>query len=204
VTLLGPPLYDRGSGCTGTSTLDCFLDYIPNGASTVIRFATRVSGSGTQTLSATATADRESDPSDNTATLTIQVGTSTPPPPPPPALPLPVLKQVNSRTLSAVRHTASETVDGSFTTNESLKLSLSVTPYRSTRKLTLLKTTRLGTARAQRASTALKGSVARAGTVSFHVVLGKTAVVKGHTYVVHIAATNAKGKSTSLAIRFRA
>ena len=45
MTLLGPPAYERGSGCTGSQKVDCFLDYIPNGASTKVVFAVRVSGS---------------------------------------------------------------------------------------------------------------------------------------------------------------
>ena len=44
VTLLGPPYYERGSGCTGTQVLDCYLDYISNGTSTVVKFSTKVSG----------------------------------------------------------------------------------------------------------------------------------------------------------------
>jgi hypothetical protein len=55
LTLLGPPYFERGSGCTGTQTLDCYLDYVPNGTSTAIKFAVRVDGSGQQSVKATAT-----------------------------------------------------------------------------------------------------------------------------------------------------
>ena len=79
LTLLGPPYYERGSGCTGVSELDCFLDFIPNGETTKVRFDVRASAPGTLTITARATADRDSDPSDNAATLTLQV--ATPPPP---------------------------------------------------------------------------------------------------------------------------
>jgi hypothetical protein len=204
LTLLGPPLYDRGSGCTGATTIDCSLDYLPNGGSTVVRFATRVSGSGAQTLTATASADRDSDPSNNTASVTIQVGTPTTLPPPPPPLPAPVLKQVDARTLSGVRRAAGETVDGKFTTNEPLHLTLSVTRLGSSRRLAVLKGTRVSGVTARAPGTVLKSSVARAGTVAFHVVLRSGALVRGKTYVVHIAATNARGKTTALGIRFRA
>ncbi len=74
MTLLGPPAYDRGSGCTGAQRLDCFLDYVPNGVATRVLFSVRVAGTGAQTLTATAGADRDSDPSDNAASLTFQVG----------------------------------------------------------------------------------------------------------------------------------
>jgi len=73
MTLLGPPAFDRGSGCSGSQRIDCNLDYIPNGASTKVVFAVKVSGSGAQQVTATATSDRENNPADNTATLTLQV-----------------------------------------------------------------------------------------------------------------------------------
>jgi Ca2+-binding RTX toxin-like protein len=82
MTLLGAPYFERGSGCTGTQQLDCFLDYVPNGDSTKVVFDIRVDGSGAQSLTATASADRDSDPSNNASTLTLQVGTPTAPPPP--------------------------------------------------------------------------------------------------------------------------
>jgi hypothetical protein len=81
MTLLGPPAYDRGSGCTGTQKIDCYLDYIPNDGSTKVVFAVRVSGSGAQQITATASSDRESNAADNTATLTLQVTTPTTPTP---------------------------------------------------------------------------------------------------------------------------
>jgi Ca2+-binding RTX toxin-like protein len=84
MTLLGPPAYDRGSGCTGTQKIDCYLDYVPNGATTKVLFAVRVSGSGAQTLDAVASADREANPADNHAAITITVQATSPPPPPPP------------------------------------------------------------------------------------------------------------------------
>jgi glucose/arabinose dehydrogenase len=76
MTLLGPPAYDRGSGCTGTQTIDCFLDYIPNGAATQVWFAVRVSGSGAQTLSAVASADRDANLADNTSSIILTVTTT--------------------------------------------------------------------------------------------------------------------------------
>ena len=80
MTLLGPPAYERGSGCTGSQKVDCFLDYIPNGASTKVVFAVRVSGSGAQSITATASSDRENNPADNAVTLALQIA-ATPLPP---------------------------------------------------------------------------------------------------------------------------
>lgn len=73
MTLLGAPVYERGSGCIGTDPIDCFLDSVPNGTSTHVRFAVRATGSGPYSLTATVTADRDSDAADNTATLSLQV-----------------------------------------------------------------------------------------------------------------------------------
>ncbi len=79
LTLLGPPYYERGSGCTGAPDLDCFLDYIPNGVTTKVRFDVRSTSPGTEAITARASADRDSNPSDNEATLTLEV--ASPPPP---------------------------------------------------------------------------------------------------------------------------
>jgi hypothetical protein len=40
--LLGAPAYTRGSGCTGTTRLDCFLDYLTPEMSTSVRFGVRI------------------------------------------------------------------------------------------------------------------------------------------------------------------
>jgi Ca2+-binding RTX toxin-like protein len=71
--LVTAPYYERGSGCVGAQRIDCFLDYIPNGAATRIAFELRTLSAGAQTLSATASADRDSDGSDNAASLTLTV-----------------------------------------------------------------------------------------------------------------------------------
>ena len=87
ITLLGAPFYERGSGCTGTVAIDCFLDYIPNGETTRVILEVRATTAGDQAISATASADRDSNPADNTTTLTLHVGTTTVTTPftPPPA-----------------------------------------------------------------------------------------------------------------------
>lgn len=72
-TLLGPPAYDRGSGCSGTQTIDCYLDYIPNGGSSKLVFAVRFDNAGSDVVGVTATADRDSDASNNSASATVLV-----------------------------------------------------------------------------------------------------------------------------------
>ena len=71
VTLLGPPYFERGSGCTGTQTVDCNLDYIPSGTSTTIKFAVRVDASGPQSIQATAGSAADANAADNTAAVVL-------------------------------------------------------------------------------------------------------------------------------------
>jgi hypothetical protein len=42
VELLGPPAYDRGSGCTGTTTIVCHPGYLAPGATASVRFGTKI------------------------------------------------------------------------------------------------------------------------------------------------------------------
>jgi Ca2+-binding RTX toxin-like protein len=73
VTLLGAPYVELGSGCSGAPSLDCFLDYIPNGVATKVVLEVHVASPGTQAVTATARAAGETDTSDNSAVLTLQV-----------------------------------------------------------------------------------------------------------------------------------
>ena len=208
VTLLGPPYYSAAPAARATQVLDCYLDYISNGTSTVVKFSTKVSGSGAQLLTATVTSDRESDPSDNTATETIQVGGGTPNPPPPapkPSLAAPLLKEVKARMLSGIRHGRTELVDGSFTANERLKLKMSVTPHAATRNIQLLKGTRFaGVSTRAATTTAITRSITGGGTFTFRAVIARATLTAGKLYAIHIAGKNARGKTASLIIAFRA
>lgn len=73
--LVGPPFYERGSGCTGSSTIVCDLDFLAGRNSTLIRFSVQVTQSGAQTITATATsAEPDAHPGDNVATYTVSLG----------------------------------------------------------------------------------------------------------------------------------
>ena len=50
--LVGPPAYDRGSGCLGSVTLDCNLDYLPGNTATLMRFSINVGAAGTKAVTA--------------------------------------------------------------------------------------------------------------------------------------------------------
>ena len=72
--LLGAPAYDRGSGCTGTRTLVCYLDYLPGRATTVVRFTIDVGGAGEKAVSAQLALNVwEPDTANNAAGLTLRV-----------------------------------------------------------------------------------------------------------------------------------
>ena len=51
-TLLGAPAVDRGSGCTGTAQLNCYLDFLAPTATTVVRFSINVGGAGGKVITA--------------------------------------------------------------------------------------------------------------------------------------------------------
>ena len=72
--LLGPPFYQRGSGCTGTHPVVCKLDFLAGESSTLIRFSVQVNRPGPQTMSATASsAGPDANPDDNTASYTVNL-----------------------------------------------------------------------------------------------------------------------------------
>jgi len=73
--LQGPPFYELGSGCTGTSTLRCNLGSLAAASSTLIRFGVLVNEGGPQTLTATVSSSNpDANPSDNSSSITINLG----------------------------------------------------------------------------------------------------------------------------------
>jgi hypothetical protein len=50
--LLGAPAVDRGSGCTGTTQLSCYLEFLPPAATTVVRFSINVGAVGGKVVTA--------------------------------------------------------------------------------------------------------------------------------------------------------
>ena len=73
--LIGPPSFDRGFGCTGSQTVNCFLDFIPPGVSATVRFGLRTT-SGVARLTARASSfEVDAHPADNIAFFTMRLGT---------------------------------------------------------------------------------------------------------------------------------
>ncbi len=72
--LLGAPYYERGSGCTGTSTLVCNLDFLEGGTLTLVRLGVRITEltPGEQTL--TASVSSQGVAAYRHASFTVRVG----------------------------------------------------------------------------------------------------------------------------------
>ena len=80
--LTGPPAYDRGSGCTGTTTLDCNLNFLAASDSSLTRFSINVGAGGAKTVTARLTMNMpDPNPADNTASLAFEVKAPTTAPP---------------------------------------------------------------------------------------------------------------------------
>ena len=90
VTLLGPPAFDTGSGCTGTSTLSCNLDYVAPAVTSTLRFSINVGAPGAKQISASTTlAGIDPNLANNAATYAFTVAPQAPILPP--TVPKPVL-----------------------------------------------------------------------------------------------------------------
>lgn len=74
LALVGPPGYERGSGCTSAATIVCRLDFLNANAPTHVWFSVRALATGSQSVTATiASREPDTNPGDNTAAVTIDV-----------------------------------------------------------------------------------------------------------------------------------
>jgi uncharacterized repeat protein (TIGR01451 family) len=72
--LLAPPFYERGSGCTGTSTISCNLDFLAGNATTLIRFQVTDTATDAETMVTSVTsAELDVNPHNNAAALTVDL-----------------------------------------------------------------------------------------------------------------------------------
>jgi hypothetical protein len=197
---------NRGPGCTGTTTVTCNLDFLSGSLVATVNIVTTATASGSLVATASlTTTPGDANTANNSATVTTVVTTPVVTPPPPPPLKDPVLKLLGTRTLlAAARHPTTESVAARFSTNERLRLSMNVTRLRSTTKLTILKGSRLDGSVAGSGRTTFTAAVGQGGKYALNTILTRKKLVKGATYVIHLTATNANGKKTTLAIRFKA
>lgn len=72
--LLGPPSYERGSGCRGTSTISCNLDFLLPEMSTPIHLGVRIAADAGPTETLVAEAASAGHASSHTAKFVVQVG----------------------------------------------------------------------------------------------------------------------------------
>ena len=78
LALVGPPYYERGSGCAGSGTIVCDLDFLAPSAPTRIRFSVRATAAGEQRIAAAITSrETDANAADNSAAATIAI--SSPP-----------------------------------------------------------------------------------------------------------------------------
>lgn len=74
LALVGPPHYERGSGCAGSTTIVCDLDFLVPNAPTRIRFSVRATAAGEQRITAGITSrETDANAADNSASATIAV-----------------------------------------------------------------------------------------------------------------------------------
>ena len=190
---------DRGSGCTGTTTLTCDLGVLSGTLVATVQVVTQVTQAGTLVATASmTTTPGDSNTANNSASSSITVQPKVVPPP------NPVLKRIGTAPLKGLRHVKTETVDARFSTNEGLRLTATVTPIRSTRKLTMLANSKLAGTVATSSRLTLHGTAAHTGRYAVHVVLNRKGLIHGHTYLIHLSATNTAGKHTTLTLRFTA
>ena len=73
-TLVGPPAYDRGSGCVGTTTLMCNVDFLPPSTSAVIRFSLNAGAVGAKVIAARVTQSQtDTAAGDSSASVSLDV-----------------------------------------------------------------------------------------------------------------------------------
>ena len=73
-TLLGSPAYDRGSGCVGTTTLMCNVDFLPPSTSAVIRFSLNAGAVGAKVVAARVTQSQtDTAAADSSASVSLDV-----------------------------------------------------------------------------------------------------------------------------------
>src|SRR5262249_19581513 len=100
LALVGPPTYERGSGCTGQSVLTCNLDFLQPNAPTHVTFSVRAVSTGDQQVSASISAsEQDANPADNAAGLTIAVAS-----PPTPTAVVPARTKPKPKIARATQH----------------------------------------------------------------------------------------------------
>jgi hypothetical protein len=201
MTLLGPPVFDRGSGCTGNQAVDCNLDFLPVGVATKVVFAVRVNSQGT--ITAVASGDREANPSDNTATATITPSIANPAAPAPTTAPKLTQRRPASATpLHASRSGALAAVSTIVTVNQPATVTLIVRDPRTGKLLILQPGSKLATTTLEKPAAMTRTTITAPRSFTLKALLQSRRLARGAVYQLGLTATNSKGKTSKLQIRF--
>jgi len=201
---------NRGNGCKPAATAGhytCNLDLLgPSGASSAVGqivFGTNVAAAGQVSLTATASfADIDPTPANNTVTITAN--NSTPPvtPTPKPTLPAPKLTRTGTATVKPVHLATKTTVGFGVKLNRAASVTMTVKVKGGTRSMLLRAGSKVGSKTSTRSGTSLTANRA-AGSFAVKAVVGKSAFVKGTSYVVTLVAKAPDGRKSTLTVTFK-
>jgi hypothetical protein len=191
---------DRGPGCTGTTTLDCDLDFLSGDLVATVRIVAVIREPGTLTLTAISSAQPgDVQPANDTATAITLV--AVPEPARPPTSTAGVFRLARTTLPVVARRGTTAELSVRFSVSTAARLEARVTPLRSTRVLALLP----GTTLAGRRSTALRATatatVSRQGRYVLRARVRSAQLVRGRAYLVRLLAVDSAGRRRSIAIR---
>ena len=198
---------NRGSGCTGTSTLTCNLDFLSGYLVGVVEITVRVATAGPQVNLATVTAlEPDPDYSNNTASVTVVGVQPLPPTLAGPAVPAPKLTQQRPASAAVVRASRTgrfATVVTRVSVNRRTTVTLTARNLTTGGQLTLQPGTRLAATTLRRAAPIVRAATTGAQTFTVEAMLPARQIVRGTAYELVVTATDATGGTSRLTIRFR-
>lgn len=193
---------DRGSGCTGATTLACDLDFLAGDLVATVRIHAVVRGPGTLTFTATSAAEpADAQPAnDNISVVTviapaISAGT--------PVQARPALRSAGAPA-RVTRLGRAAIVSVGFSVGGSARLQARMTLLRTTRSVPLLAGTSLAGARSIKERRTAAAKVSRGGTYLLRARIDTTRLIPGRTYLVRITAVYPGGQRRALTIRVQA
>jgi hypothetical protein len=196
---------DRGAGCTGTAptTLSCDLDFLSGDLVATVRIRAAVRQAGALTFTATSSAQpADTQPSNDVAGVTTTV--AAPVAPARAQDPPPTLRAVGTAPVKVTRRGQVATVSVQFSVSEAARLEARLTPLRSRKPLALLPRTSLAGVRSAKLLPVATAAVRRAGRYAFAARVPAAKLVRGRTYVLHVAAVDSAGRRRALTIPVRA
>jgi hypothetical protein len=184
---------DRGSGCTGTTTLTCQLDFIGGGLVAHVNVTANVTATQAFTTSASVT-EHEADP--NQANNTASVTTT----PPAPAARIPTIAITKAfKSAFVSRLNRSVVVSTSFTAADANRATVSLINIKTQKVQPLFAHSHVGTAISGITHTALGGAVG-AGAVSVALLVPQDVFLHPGRYTLKLGVSSAAGLSTTVTL----